>query len=151
MLNRESKLRGLAVALGIGCLPGAQADSPAPVVTPEMQVMNNQYDVGRQLVETEANALVIRANKLLTEKKFEQARDCYIQAQKKFEQFSTTEFRERVAYCQRMIKQSYIEKAKEAMRIADERAVSQDFEEAIKLCEEAIKYCPEQGGCPAFS
>ena len=144
MLNRESKLLGLAVALGIGCLPGAQADSPAPVVTPEMQVMNNQYDVGRQLVETEANALVIRANKLLTEKKFEQARDCYIQAQKKFEQFSTTEFRERVAYCQRMIKQSYIEKAKEAMRIADERAVSQDFEEAIKLCEEAIKYCPEE-------
>lgn len=144
MLNRESKLLGLAVAFGIGCLPSVQADSPTPVVTPEMRVVNNQYDVGRQLVETEANALVIRANKLLTEKKFEQARDCYIQAQKKFEQFSTTEFRERVAYCQRMIKQSYIEKAKEAMRIADQRAVAHDFEEAVKLCEEAIKYCPEE-------
>ena len=145
MLNRESKLLGLAVAFGFGCMSGAQAaDSPTPVVTPEMRVVSNQYDVGRQLVETEANALVIRANKLLTEKKFEQARDCYIQAQKKFEQFSTSEFRERVAYCQRMIKQSYIEKANEAMRIADERAVAQDFEEAIKLCEEAIKYCPEE-------
>ena len=71
MLNRESKLLGLAVAFGFGCMSGAQAaDSPTPVVTPEMRVVSNQYDVGRQLVETEANALVIRANKLLTEKKF---------------------------------------------------------------------------------
>ncbi|MBS1368592.1 MAG: hypothetical protein HPZ91_01435 [Lentisphaeria bacterium] len=145
MLNRESKLLGLAIAFGIGCLPGVQAaDSPDPVVTPEMQVLSNQYDVSKQLVETEGNALVVRANKLLTEKKFEQARDYYIKAQKKFEQFSTSAFRERVAYCQQMIKQSYIEKAKDAMRTADERALARDFEDAIKLCEEAIKYCPEE-------
>ncbi|MDR0932882.1 MAG: hypothetical protein LBM70_07695 [Victivallales bacterium] len=145
MLNKESKLFVLAMMLGVGCLPGKlAAGSSDPVVTPEMQILGNQYDVGRQLVETEGNALVVRANTLLTEKKFEQARDCYIQAQKKFEQFSTSAFRERVAYCQRMIKQSYIEKAREAMRIADERVQVKDFEEAIKLCEEAIKYCPEE-------
>jgi DNA polymerase III gamma/tau subunit len=43
-----------------------------------------------------------------------------------------------------MIKQCYISKAKEAMRLADERVQVRDFEEAIKLCEEAIKYCPEE-------
>ena len=143
MLNRESKILGLAMALGIGCLSNVQA-ADAPVVTPEMQTTVNQYKVGREAVETEGDALVKKGNQLLIDKKFDQARDCYIAAQKLFERFSSSEFRDRVAACQRRIKQCYIDKAKDAMQKADERVQARDFEEAIKLCEEAIKYCPEE-------
>lgn len=143
MLNRESKILGLAMALGIGCLSNVQA-ADVPVVTPEMQTTVNQYKVGREAVETEGDALVKKGNQLLIDKKFDQARDCYIAAQKLFERFSSSEFRDRVAACQRRIKQCYIDKAKDAMQKADERVQARDFEEAIKLCEEAIKYCPEE-------
>lgn len=143
MLNRESKILGLAMALGIGCLSNVQA-ADAPVVTPEMQTTVNQYKVGREAVETEGDALVKKGNQLLIDKKFDQARDCYIAAQKLFERFSSSEFRDRVAAAQRRIKQCYIDKAKDAMQKADERVQARDFEEAIKLCEEAIKYCPEE-------
>lgn len=60
MLNRESKILGLAMALGIGCLSNVQA-ADVPVVTPEMQTTVNQYKVGREAVETEGDALVKKA------------------------------------------------------------------------------------------
>jgi len=146
MLNKDSRLLGLTVALGIGCLSSVQAAeaSSVPEVTPEMQTVINRYTVGKQAVETEGDALFKEGSRLLIEKKFDQARDSFIKAQRLFEKFSSDEFRDRVAACQRMIKQCYISKAKEAMRLADERVQARDFEEAIKLCEEAIKYCPEE-------
>ena len=146
MLNKDSRLLGLTVAFGIGCLSSALAAeaSSVPEVTPDMQKVINRYTVGKQSVETEGDALFKEGSRLLIEKKFDQARDSFIKAQRQFEQFSSDEFRDRVAACQRMIKQCYISKAKEAMRLADERVQARDFEEAIKLCEEAIKYCPEE-------
>lgn len=146
MLNKDSRLLGLTVALGIGCLSSVQAAeaSSVPEVTPEMQTVINRYTVGKQAVETEGDALFKEGSRLLVEKKFDQARDSFIKAQRLFEKFSSDQFRDRVAACQRMIKQCYISKAKEAMRLADERVQARDFEEAIKLCEEAIKYCPEE-------
>ena len=146
MLNKDSRLLGLTVVLGIGCLSSVQAAeaSSVPEVTPEMQTVINRYTVGKQAVETEGDALFKEGSRLLIEKKFDQARDSFIKAQRHFEKFSSDEFRDRVAACQRMIKQCYISKAKEAMRLADERVQARDFEEAIKLCEEAIKYCPEE-------
>lgn len=146
MLNKDSRLLGLTVALGIGCLSSVQAAeaSSVPEVTPEMQTVINRYTVGKQAVETEGDALFKEGSRLLVEKKFDQARDSFIKAQRLFEKFSSDQFRDRVTACQRMIKQCYISKAKEAMRLADERVQARDFEEAIKLCEEAIKYCPEE-------
>lgn len=143
MWNRDSKLLGLAMVLGIGCLAELQA-ADAPEVTPEMQTFVNQYKVGREAVETEGDALVKEGNRLLIDKKFDQARDCYIQAKKLFEKFSASAFRDQVAACEQRIKQCYMDKARDAMRKADERIQARDFEEAIKLCEEAIKYCPEE-------
>lgn len=146
MLNKDSRLLGLTVVLGIGCLSSVQAAeaSSVPEVTPEMQTVINRYTVGKKAVETEGDAMFKEGSRLLIEKKFDQARDSFIKAQRLFEKFSSDEFRDRVAACQQMIKQCYISKAKEAMRLADERVQARDFEEAVKLCEEAIKYCPEE-------
>ena len=146
MLNKDSRLLGLTVAFGIGCLSNVSAaeSAPVPVVTPEMQTVINRYSVGKEAVESEGDALFKEGSRLLIDKKFDQARDSFIKAQRLFEQFSSEQFRDRVAACQRMIKQCYISKAQEAMRLADERVQARDFEEAVKLCEEAIKYCPEE-------
>lgn len=146
MWNKDSRLLGLTVAFGIGYFVTAQAveASSVPEVTPEMQSVINRYTVGKQAVETEGDSLFKEGSRLLIEKKFDQARDSFIKAQRLFEQFSSEEFSDRVTSCQRMIKQCYISKAKEAMILADERVQVRDFEEAVKLCEEAIKYCPEE-------
>ncbi len=146
MLNKETRLLGLAFALGIGCLSNLPAadSSSTPEVTPEMQTLMNRTVVGKEAVSTEGEALFREGSSLLYAGKFEQARDAFIKAQRLFEQFNSEEFRGRVLRCQQMIKQCYIGKAKEAMRIAEDRAQARDFEDAIKICEEAIKYCPEE-------
>jgi hypothetical protein len=56
MLNKDSRLLGLIVAFGIGCLSNVSAaeSSPVPVVTPEMQTVINRYSVGKEAVKRRA-------------------------------------------------------------------------------------------------
>ena len=114
-------------------------------ISRDARFMINRADHGRQEVARNARRFVMEGNRLLTELKYDQARDCYIQAKALLNRFSnSTIFQDQIKFCDRQISRCYYEKALEAITKAEELAGEKDFVEAIKLCQEAIKYCPEQ-------
>ena len=116
----------------------------AEAVTPEMQTTVSRVDVGRQEVEKTADDLVAKGNQLLNDGQYFEARDCYINAKKELQKYSAPLFEQKIQFCDKQIAACYYEKANDAMHQADKLSLQQDYEEAIKLCQEAIKYCPEQ-------
>ncbi|MCQ2378183.1 MAG: hypothetical protein MJ016_03100 [Victivallaceae bacterium] len=98
-----------------------------------------------QEISRNADVLVREANDLLNDKEYDAARDKYIKAKQWFESRpNSSRFAEQIEFCDRQIAECYYLRAKEAMRNADELVQQRNYEEAIALCREAIKYCPEQ-------
>ncbi len=110
----------------------------------ESNLIVNQTEVGAQGVESQGDALVRKGNELLLDRQYMAARDCYIEAKQRFMRFNTDVFRSKIEACDRLIARCYSDMADEAMAKADERELIQDFETAIELCSEALRYCPEQ-------
>ena len=137
MLNKFSVL--FLVVAGSAVLTAAD-------LTPEMQETATKVNVGRQEVEVSADKLVSEGNDLLSDKEYFAARDKYIAAKKVLEKYSAPLFSEKINYCDRQIAKCYYEKANDAMDEADSLSTQSKYEEAIKICREAIKYCPEQSG-----
>ncbi len=142
MVSREKrKVLGMFLALGVVLTPaGAQEGSQLSAGTREALTRINQ---GKQENEQRAAKLVAEANDLLIQNKYLEARDKYIAAVKIFENFPSETFRQRAAWCRRQIGRCYSYMAEDAMLRAEERAQTRDFEEAIAICKEALKYSPE--------
>lgn len=129
----------LLVVLGGAVLSAAD-------LTPEMQTTANKVNLGRQEVEANAGKLVAEGNDLLSDKRYFEARDRYLEAKSVLQKYSAPLFAEKIGYCDQQIAKCYYEKASDAMDEADDLSSQSKYEEAIKLCQEAIKYCPEQAG-----
>jgi len=116
----------------------------AAEVTPEMKSFVNRVDLGRQEVESRADALTKEGNRLLSESQYFAARDKYLAAIAELNRYDTPLFKEKIEYCHKQIAQCYFNKATDAMEEADRLATSKDYEEALTVLREALKYCPEQ-------
>lgn len=110
----------------------------------DLRTTRNRTDIGRQEIIQRGKALVIEANKAFQQKKFLEASELYIKAKKEFSKFSAPVFTREIGYCDRGIADCYNKQAVKDMAEADRLASGNDFESAIKICKEAIKYCPER-------
>ena len=119
---------------------------PAKEVKPSSGVQAKVFEnVGRQELLFRSNELVNAANKNMLAGKYRDAISGYRQVVALLEPVSSgNKFRNKIDFCRKRISQCYYEMAGNAMKIADERATSNDFEEAIKLCKEAVDYCEER-------
>ena len=104
----------------------------------------NRTDIGRQEVDQRGDALVVKANDAFAKGDFLGACKLYIAAKKEFQKFNSDIFVKKTAYCDRNIARCYNEQALQDIASADKLAASNDFEGAIKICTEALKYCPER-------
>lgn len=127
----------------MGLVLGGSLTAADVAVTGEMNNTINRFDVGQQDVEAKADVLVRSANKDFAEGKYPKAIDQYIAAIEVMKVFTTDTFKSKIEQCRRQIGRCYYYMAEEAMQNAEERAEAKDFEEAIKVCREAIKYYPE--------
>ena len=136
----EIKLKFLPVMLVAASVVAAAETTPA------MRGTINRVDVGRQEIEERGGKLVREGNALFASGQYKEARDKYMEAIKAYEKFAAYgDFKERSEYCRKRISDCYFQMAQQAMRKADDLAVSRDYDEAIKVCREALKYCePEQ-------
>ena len=110
----------------------------------DRMIVVNRTDIGRQEVEQRGESFVRKANDAFAKGDFDAARKLYISAKKEFQKFNSSFFAGKMAYCDRNIAKCYNEMALQDMAQADKLASSNDFEGAIKICNEALKYCPER-------
>ena len=134
----EMKLKFLPVLMVAASVAGAAE------ITPVMKDTINRVDVGRQEVDQRGSELVMEANELFADGRYMAAVKKYLQAIKEYDRYASGVFIEHSEYCRKRIAECYFRQAQEAMKKADELAQVSDYDEAIRLCREAIKYCPEQ-------
>ena len=121
--------------------PVRQADSAAVL---EQRRIINRADHGRQEVERKGDDLVRQANLTLAAGEHMKACSLYRIAKLEFKKFNSPYFTRKMEFCDRQIARCYYLQAESAIREADRSYQRGDFETAIKLCKEALKYCPEQ-------
>ena len=103
-----------------------------------------RHDVARQKTLQMCNEIVREAGKLMVNGDFDAAIKKYQQVIIKLDQPKTAElYAAKIQFCRDQIKRCYSLKAEHAMKKADKSASVGDFENAIKLLREAIKYYPE--------
>lgn len=125
-------------------LLGACAVSSADQITPEAREMIKKTDLNRQEIVHRGDFLVREGHRLFEERNFFGARDKYLEAIKLFRRYPSKFFQDKVEFCQKEIAACYYAKANEAAAHSEKLALASDYDEAIKICKEAIKYCPEQ-------
>ena len=135
----------LAAVFCAGLASAAKPAANAPKVEIPDSVRNtlNRTQMGYQELEQVANAAVIEANKLFLDKEYLKAAKKYLEAVKYFRSFSGDKFAEKTNYCRNRVLKCYAAQAEAAINTAEKRASVRDFEEAIKICREALEYCPE--------
>ena len=134
----EIKLKYLPVMMAAATVVVAAEPS-------EVRSTINRVDVGRQEIDERGGKFVREANELFVAGKYMEARDKYMEAIKAYEQFGTSgSFSEKSEFCRKRIRECYYERAKQAMDRADKLAQSRDFDEAIKVCDEALKFCERE-------
>ncbi len=109
-------------------------------------------DINREKTEkrgTEALAQnhVVVGNKAFTENKYKEAVDSYLEAITIYKSIGAGEenpvFKEKINRCREQISKSYFNWAEKMVFDAEKEASSNKFEEAIKLCREAILIYPD--------
>ncbi|MBQ7395626.1 MAG: hypothetical protein IJW08_03700 [Lentisphaeria bacterium] len=119
------------------------ADKAAGVAADKM-IVTTRTDIGRQEIDQRGDAIVAKANKAFQNGEFMAASKLYIEAKKEFQKFNSAIFAKKTAFCDRYIALCYNEQALVDMKEADKLAESNDYDGAVKLCKEAIKFCPER-------
>ena len=136
----EIKLKFLPVMV-VAATVAAAAEPPALDVRDTVQ----RVDVGRQEIDERGGALVKAGNELFVSGRYREARDKYLEAIKAYDQFAGYgDFSAKSEYCRKRIGECYYQMAQEAMRRADDLAQSRDYDEAIKECREALKFCEKE-------
>ena len=135
----------LSAVLCAGVLSAAEPAKNAPKVDIPDSVRNtlNRTQMGYQELERVANAAVAEGNRLFLEKEYLKAVDQYLKAATSYRSFASKKFVQQTQYCRNQILKCYTAQAEAAIETAEQRASVRDFEEAIKICREAISYCPE--------
>ena len=140
MINKKS------ILLIPGLIAGAMVLAADSAAVRGDEVRAGTFEnVGRQELFFRSTELVNRANKLMVEGKFRDAIKYYRQAVEVMKPVGGgTVFKDKIEFCQKRISDCYFNMAEDSMRRADELATSFDFEEAIKLCKEALEFCSER-------
>ena len=138
----SKKIMLLAPGLVLGALVMA-AENPVPAAS-QMPGAETLENVGRQKKFFDISESVRKANALMNDGKYDEAIKLFIQAKKELEPFAGgSRFKDKIEFCSKRIEQCYYKKAEDAMERADDMVSVSAFDDAIKLCQEAKKYCPE--------
>ena len=148
-MNQKSKssslmLLILSVVSGVGAAEVQPAAAPKTSAELEQRMIISRADHGRQEVERKGDDLVREANQKLASGQYMPACSLYRVAKSEFKKFNSPYFNRKIEFCDRQIARCYFLQAEDAIREADRSYQRGDFETAIKLCKEALKYCPEQ-------
>ena len=127
-----------AALLSAGALFGAGD------MTPATKELIRNADLSRQEIVHRGDFLVREGHKLFENGDFDAAIDKYMGAVNLFRRYPSKFFTDKIEFCQKEIAACYYAKANAAVIRSDKLALENDFTEAIKLCETAIQYCPEQ-------
>ena len=141
-MNQKSKW-SFGVLLIAAAVSGAESAGKNAAAL-EQRLIVNRVDHGRQEVERKGDELVRNANMKLAAGEYMAACSLYRVAKLEFKKFNSPYFSRKMEFCDRQISRCYYLQAEEAIRDADRSYQRGDFETAIKLCKEALKYCPEQ-------
>ncbi|MBR7103814.1 MAG: hypothetical protein IKC65_02625 [Lentisphaeria bacterium] len=134
----------LALAAGTVCYGAEKKVKPLSPAEAERRELVNRVDHGRQEVERKGDDTVREANSKLAAGFYMEACNLYRVAKVEFKKFNSPYFNRKIAFCDQQIARCYYLQAEEAIRAADRSSQRGDFETAINLCKEAVKYCPEQ-------
>ena len=137
-MNTRKMMLAAVTAFSAGVLFGAGE------LSADAREMVRKTDLSRQEVVYRGDYLVREGHALFEEKNYFGARDKYLEAIKLFRRYPSKFFQEKIEFCQKEIAACYYAKANEAADKSDKMALTSDFDEAIKICKEAIRYCPEQ-------
>lgn len=137
-MNTRKMMLAAVTAFSAGVLFGAGE------LSADAREMVRKTDLSRQEVVYRGDYLVREGHALFEEKNYFGARDKYLEAIKLFRRYPSKFFQEKIEFCQKEIAACYYAKANEAAEKSDKMALTSDFDEAIKICKEAIRYCPEQ-------
>ncbi|MDD3155542.1 MAG: hypothetical protein PHS41_11815 [Victivallaceae bacterium] len=139
----------ILVAAGVlgGVLEGASAGKSGSAPGNEPALKNalstlSFKSVSKQEAETKTNLVVREANRLFELGEYQKAIDLYISAKKSLGEFGTDAFQKQIEYCEEQIGKSYYYMALDALKKADEHSQVNDYDEAIKLCKQAIEMYP---------
>ena len=141
----------VAVAAEVDPAAGGKPAAPAPATEkasadPKIRSTVNRIDVGRQEIDERGGSLVREGNALFAAGQYMEACKKYRDAKSVYGKFAAYgSFPEKIKYCDKCISDCYFQMAQAAMRKADDLAQTREYDEAIKVCKEALKYCePEQ-------
>ena len=113
-------------------------------MTPATKELIRNADLSRQEIVHRGDFLVREGHKLFEDGDFDAAIGKYMEAVKLFRRYPSKFFTDKIEFCQKEIAACYYAKANAAVIRSDKLALENDFSDAIKICEEALKYCPEQ-------
>ena len=153
MLNKWNFQLGCAVlsAALIGSGAAAAELTPSQQAAIDRQVVNSEARVaGAERTLERGEAEIKQANTAFAQGLYEESGKHYLaavkifqEAEKQFAQLNPETFRSRVEFCRNQIWKCYYYRAQDAMMRADRLASTQEFDQAIALCKEAIEYYPE--------
>ncbi|MBR1951195.1 MAG: hypothetical protein IKA32_01370 [Lentisphaeria bacterium] len=141
-MNQKSKWSFGVLLIAVAVSGADSAGKNAAAL--EQRLIVNRVDHGRQEVERKGDELVRNANMKLASGEYMAACSLYRVAKLEFKKFNSPYFSRKMEFCDRQISRCYYLQAEDAIREADRSYQRGDFETAIKLCKEALKYCPEQ-------
>lgn len=123
------------------------ADSAIPAKSDDAKQASPDFTVrivnaGRQEVLASSDEKIHKANRAFLAGQYDTARDIYRDIASVLERYPGEAFVKRREFCTRRIEECYSKKAEEAMVKADDSVSVGDFEEAIRLCKEAVVFCP---------
>ena len=127
------------IMLGMSVIAAETAVSGA---SPDLTV--RLVNVGRQEILKDSDKEVGEANKMALAGKYDEAIAIYNRVAGNLQKYPGETFKNRYDFCKKRVEYCYFQKAIEAMRKADDSVTIGDFEQAIKLCKEAIEFCPEK-------
>ena len=141
-MNQKSKWSFGVLLIAVAVSGADSAGKNAAAL--EQRLIINRVDHGRQEVERKGDELVRNANMKLAAGEYMAACSLYRVAKLEFKKFNSPYFSRKMEFCDRQISRCYYLQAENAIREADRSYQRGDFETAIKLCKDALKYCPEQ-------
>ena len=137
-MNIRQVMLSAVAAFSAGVLFGAGE------LSADAKDMVRRTDISRQAVLHRGDFLVREGHRLFEEKNYLGARDKYLEAIKLFERYPSRFFQDKVDFCKKEIAACYFARANEIAAKSDKMALTSDFDEAIEICKQAIKQCPEQ-------